>query len=288
MEAPEVDRLARRYVPGAGPVHISRVGKGLCSATYRVERDGAAYALRVAPALERGEGFDPRWEFAVRELAGKFGVGPAVERTDPAAGILVSRWVEGDSWASVAAADPAAIAAIVALMRAIHALPPPRPVRAIGVADWIDHYERAVGDAPTLVARDLGALRAAAARRLGTRAAAGAAAPVLCHGDLHRLNLVETPTALVALDWEYAHLTDPLWDVAGWSCANDLAEPARRELLERYLGRGPTARERVRLLELAWLYDYIGLLWSELYLRQADAAGDAEARARAAGIAARL
>jgi len=288
MQPPEVDGLARRHVPGAGPVRLLRVGTGLGSATYRVERDGAAYALRVAPGLGRGEGFDPRWEFAVRELAGGAGVGPAVERADPAAGILVSRWVEGDSWASVDAADPARLAAVAALLRAIHALTAPQPARAIGVADWIAHYQHAVGGAPALVAREVAALRATAARRLRALAAAGAVEPVLCHGDLHRLNLVETAAGLVALDWEYAHVTDPFWDVAGWSCANDLAEPARRVLLEGYLGCAPTAGEWARFLEIAWLYDYIGLLWSELYLRQAGAADDTEALARAARIVARL
>jgi thiamine kinase-like enzyme len=109
-------------------------------------------------------------------------------------------------------------------------------------------------------------LSAAAARRLAALAALPGVAPVVCHSDLHTLNLVDRGNSLVLLDWEYAHAADPLWDLAGWSANNDLEDNLKQDLLASYTGRPPTRNEYLRLQLLGWLYDYVCLLWSELYL----------------------
>lgn len=88
---------------------------------------------------------------------------------------------------------------------------------------------------------------------------------MLCHSDLHPQNVVLAAHGPVLLDWEYAHVSEPLWDLAGWSCNNDLCADARRLLLASYLGRRPGADEAARLEQLAWLYDYVCLLWCEVY-----------------------
>jgi thiamine kinase-like enzyme len=98
---------------------------------------------------------------------------------------------------------------------------------------------------------------------------------VLCHSDLHAANVVAGEGGLKLLDWEYAHLTEAFWDLAAWSCNNDLAGEPRRLLLLSYLGRTPRDEETERLGHLAWLYDYVCLLWSELFA----ARGGSEARA---------
>jgi len=147
-----------------------------------------------------------------------------------------------------------------------------------------DHEPREVG---RLHAPDL---REAAAKHLAAVAALPGVAPVLCHSDLHTLNLIDRGDSLLLLDWEYAHASDPLWDLAGWSANNDLDEDLKQSLLSNYTGRRPTRDERSRLALLGWLYDYVCWAWSELYLQdaaRADAAPDGVA-ARAAQLAARL
>jgi hypothetical protein len=109
-------------------------------------------------------------------------------------------------------------------------------------------------------------LSAAAARRLAALAALPGVDQVVCHSDLHTLNLVDRGNSLVLLDWEYAHAADPLWDLAGWSANNDLEDNLKHDLLASYTGRPPTHNEYLRLRLLGWLYDYVCLLWSELYL----------------------
>jgi aminoglycoside phosphotransferase (APT) family kinase protein len=190
-------------------------------------------------------------------------------------------------------------------LRRIHALPMPAPARSMSPAKWIDHYCAAAGRSPaaaegpnTAAANAAGPnaaapLRSAAARRLAALAALPSAQSALCHSDLHTLNLIDRGGSLLLLDWEYAHASDPLWDLAGWGANNDFEEQLMHELLAGYTGRCPTDHEYSRLRLLSWLYDYVCLCWSELYLKLRHGgrpgAGDAEGvAARALGLAARL
>jgi len=177
-------------------------------------------------------------------------------------------------------------------------------------AKWIEHYSAAAlrsardGVAATAAAAsgDAAVLRAAARQRLAALAALPSVGPTLCHSDLHTLNLIDHGGSLVLLDWEYAHVSEPFWDLAGWGANNDFEEPIRHDLLAGYLGRRPTGDESLRLQLLSWLYDYVCLWWSELYLNlrqpnpshgappgvavQGDAVAGVSARARE--LAARL
>ena len=73
---------------------------------------------------------------------------------------------------------------------------------------------------------------------------------------------------------------------------NDLGDELQHDLLVAYNDRPPTPSEQLRLNLSVWLYDYVCLLWCELYLKpSAPGAGDAaqdSAAARAGQLAARL
>jgi thiamine kinase-like enzyme len=145
-------------------------------------------------------------------------------------------------------------------------------------ADWVAYYSSrtAASHAPSAF-EDYAACRLARLRELPQTPAA------LCHSDLHLANVVATRRDLVLLDWEYAHVSDRFWDLAGWACNTDMAPEARRAFLCAYLGRDPSPEEIERLVVMAWLYDYVCLLWSEVYLRsrgREPAAGAVSRRAR--------
>jgi thiamine kinase-like enzyme len=94
------------------------------------------------------------------------------------------------------------------------------------------------------------------------------------------MNLLHRDESLILIDWEYAHISDPLWDLAGWAANNDFEAAARGELLTNYLGSAPTAGDWQRLRLLMWLYDYVCLLWSKLYLSvRRDGVNDISRRA---------
>ena len=280
MPRHDPERVAALHVPGTGKVEIDRLGTGLVNETYRVLRDGRAHAMRLAVSNRVGLGLDRAWEARVLESAVAADLAPALEYCDPQRGILITRWVDGRPWAPAEARRPSNISKMADLMRRIHALPIPAPARCMSPAKWIEHYSAA---APQSARRNAGTAtgaapgaarvgsaatirRAAATQRLAELAALPSVGPTLCHSDLHTLNLIDEGGSLVLLDWEYAHVSDPLWDLAGWGANNDFEESIGHDLLASYLGRRPAGDESLRLQLLSWLYDYVCLCWSELYL----------------------
>ncbi|HEY4445222.1 MAG TPA: phosphotransferase [Steroidobacteraceae bacterium] len=316
MPPDELASTVSRHVPGQGKIEIHRVSTGLVNETYRVLRDGRAYALRVTATNSCDLGLDRAWEARVLERAAAADLAPVLEYYDAQHGILIAHWVDGRLWSQPEVRRQSNIARVAELMRRIHALEMPMPARVMNPAKWIEYYGAALtrrsatsnshmpdtsgpqnrqGDVSaetqahpsyTPGARD--SLPAAAARRLAALAELPGVDPVMCHSDLHTLNLVDRNPSLVLLDWEYAHAADPLWDLAGWSANNDLEEHLKRDLLASYARRPPTRDEYVRLELLGWLYDYICLLWSDLYLELHRDDPQVDVAARAQLLAARL
>jgi thiamine kinase-like enzyme len=288
MPPPDPEALAARHVPGSGSIEIKRLRGGLMNDSYWVLRDGETFAMRVASPDGAELGFDRAFEARALEVAAAADLAPAVAHCDARRGILITRWAAGRRWSPADACLPANIARIARLLQRVHALPLPLPARVMGPGMWVGHYAAAgerAAHAPHTVA-----LRGAAAKRLAAAAALPGVARVLCHSDLHILNLIDRGDSLLLLDWEYAHASDPLWDLAGWSANNDFDEEQKLNLLASYTGRRPTRDELSRMALLGWLYDYVCLLWSELYLEGAAraAAPPEGVAARAAQLAARL
>jgi thiamine kinase-like enzyme len=292
--------VAALHVPGRGGLEIHRLGAGLVNETYRVLRDGNAYAMRLAMSNLDDLGLDRAWEARVLEGAVAADLAPALEYCDPQRGILIARWVDGSLWTPADARDPKNISRMAGFMRRIHALSMPAPARAMNPRKWIDYYGAALSRGsrqdvsaetsarpPSWGARDLAA---AAARQLAALAMLPSVDSVVCHSDLHVLNLIDRGDSLVLLDWEYAHASDPLWDLAGWSANNDFGDELAHDLLASYAGRPPPHDEYLRLQILSWLYDYVCLLWSELYLiphRGARSGVAVQGSATVDGVAAR-
>jgi len=278
MQLPEVERLCRAVVPGAGSIELKPVGAGLIGETYRVARDGAAYTLKVA--AERCElPADLPWEVRVLERAGSVGLAPRLVYFDLDSGVLLTRWVEGRSWSSYEAAAAANLGKIAALLRQVHTLAEPMPARRVTPLQWIAIYDEALSRRASISSDPV--LRNAALARAESLADLPRTVGAVCHSDLHAMNLIQQDDSLILLDWEYAHVTDPFWDLAGWCANNDFEVEVQWSLLTHYLGNAPISSQWPRFKLLLALYDYVCLLWSQLYLsvRRAEANGVAE-RAR--------
>jgi thiamine kinase-like enzyme len=278
MELDEVERLGRDVVPGVGNLAVEPVSAGGINQMFRVVRDRQAYALRVAGEQRGFFQPDPAWEAQVLAIAGEARLAPPLVHADRNRRVLLSRWIKGSSWSVSQTRTPANIGKIAALLRQLHALPAPARPREMSPASWIAAYDAALS-LRKKIRVDTG-LKEEAASRLERLALYPRTPGVLCHGDLHIRNLLQRGSALVLLDWEYAHVTDPFWDLAGWSANNDFGQAARGLLLASYLPALPHAAEQERLALLTWLYDYVCLLWSLLYLdSRRDPTGAIAARA---------
>jgi aminoglycoside phosphotransferase (APT) family kinase protein len=263
MRLPEIEPLCRAIVPGAGSVDFEALGAGLISETYRVERDGISYTLKVA-AEPRELYLDLPWEVRLLELAGSIGLAPHLVYYDLDTAVLLSRWAQGRFWSFHEARAAANLESIAALLRRVHALAIPMPAREFSPLQWINTYDEALSRRTAASSDPL--LRGAALARAQALAELPRAVGVVCHSDLHRMNLLREGDALILLDWEYAHVADPFWDVAGWCANNDIEAQMQWSLLTCYLGSAPDSGQWQRFRLLLALYDYVCLRWSQLYL----------------------
>jgi thiamine kinase-like enzyme len=307
MPRSRFDEAAEQWVPGVGPVVIEPLAAGLVNESCRVVRAGRVYTLRLAAADSEGLGLDRRFECAVRERAAAAGLAARIHCCQPLAGILVADWVAGGTWSAADTRLPGNIDVMAGLLRRVHALEIPRPERRMDPAAWIAYYraalERHAPDArattglprsqpPCTAPLRSGPLRSSLLRgasdlQVARIDAERPFAAVLCHSDLHCENLVIARRPML-LDWEYAHVSDGFWDLAGWVSNNDWGAGEAEQLLAGYFQRPVARADLERLAAWAWLYDYVCLLWSELYLIRRPVADRAEIAARAEVLAERL
>jgi aminoglycoside phosphotransferase (APT) family kinase protein len=297
MRRREVERIARGAVPGSGAPRVSLLSAGLTHDTYRVERGGCAFSMRLASRHASAQ--DGAWLLRVLRLAAGQALTSPVVCGDSERGIIVQKWIEGRALPAAAVRVARNVERIAATLQRVHALPVPAEARASSPRMWVGYYSAALAAqrraARPSIERAAAALLAAAAdRQLSRLEALPDIKGVICHSDLHRLNVLEYRPALarakglLLLDWEYAHVSEPFWDLAGWSANNDFTDDLRRRLLAAYLGRAPDEAGWMRCKLLGWLYDYVCLLWSELYLYSRHGGAESAVGPRAAVLRARL
>jgi thiamine kinase-like enzyme len=263
LKLSDIESLSLELVPGTGRADIQLLSSGLINETYRVVRDDRAYALRLAYPESLTLGLDRSWEAKIFASAAGAALAPPLLHADPQRGVLLTGWAAGRSWSVEEAGLRANIHKFAALLRRIHVLSVPKPARILSPMAWVDLYTSALARRARQCDPDL---RSAAVLRSAELARLPGGEAALCHSDLHTMNLIESEGSLLLLDWEYAHVSEPLWDLAGWCANNDFEDEARRDLLMSYMGTAPTPAQWTRLGLLVSLYDYVCLLWSELYV----------------------
>ena len=82
---------------------------------------------------------------------------------------------------------------------------------------------------------------------------------VLCHLDLTYDNLIKSADGIFALDWEYAHYCDPVFDLAVFVTTSELSNAQIALLLDNYDRREPDLEQRLHNFGL--LYSMIEILW---------------------------
>ena len=231
------------------------LGGGITNHNVKVSLDGDAYVLRIAGQDTGLLGIDRSIEHDATRVAAALGIGPEVVAFVEPEGWLVTRFIVGRIPSPEAMRDPATLARIGAALRLVHAGPP--------VASRFDSYR--VVETYLETALERGAETPGAwdwahdvALRIG-RARAGT--PVcLCHNDLLNANFIDDGERLRIVDWEYAGMGDPYFDLANFSVNHELDPTQRRVLLQAYAGEARD--EQLSALELMrFMSDFREAMW---------------------------
>jgi thiamine kinase-like enzyme len=238
------DELAGRVWPG-GVDRIEPLGGGITNRNFKVTIAGEAFVLRVGGRGTARLGIDREVEHAASVAAAALGIGPEVVAFVEPEGYLVTRFVEGRT-GEVAPAEAAR------LLRVLHtAAPIPGRFDPFRVVEAYAATARAAGMPLPLAYEPARAI----AGRIERRLRPGASAP--CHNDLLAANFVRGAQRLWIVDWEYAGMGDPAFDLANFAVNNGLDADGDRELLEAYGAADGAARHML----LRYMSDFREAMW---------------------------
>jgi thiamine kinase-like enzyme len=148
----------------------------------------------------------------------------------------VTGFIEGRPVTPEELRTPAGLAEVAAALRAIHA-GPPLPT-AFSPFELSARYAR--------TARERGGRIPAAYEEVSAAADRVAAVrrfePVPCHNDLLTANFLHDGARLRILDWEYAGMGDPVFDLANFASHHDLSPGDEAAFVAAYFGEATPAR----------------------------------------------
>ena len=225
-----VDGVVEGLWPGLER-RVERLGGGTTNANFRVEVGGECVVIRIPGEGTGLLGIDRRAEALATGLAAAIGVGPEVVAVVEEPWCLVTRFLTGRGIAPQELAAEPMLGQVVGTLRRVHA--------AGSVPATFDYF--AVVRRYHAEARRRGAAEpfdyAAAGTLMDRIAGALPFAPaVLGHNDLLNANFLYDGEVRI-LDWEYAGMTDPFFDLANLSVNHGFTPERDEALLVHYFGR---------------------------------------------------
>ncbi|SDK38230.1 choline/ethanolamine kinase family protein [Microbulbifer yueqingensis] len=257
MSATTADIIPHDWARWSGirPELIGQLSGGLTNRNYLLATGKERLVLRLNSDISTELDLDREAEASALHLADRAGLCAPVVHCDPARQYLVTRYLEGQAWCPD---DEGALQKLADLLRKIHALP---PIDAhLDIQGKVARYRESIDDRT-----EFGAELHVLHRHLEPhieRARSLSDGAVLCHNDLVPANLVVTgPDRLFAIDWEYAAMVDPFYDLAVIAEEHTLDERRCRLLLAEYLGCENVDNELQRLSHWRLIYRYLAVLW---------------------------
>jgi len=235
---PTLDRIAALPCWG-GPVTVTPLDGGITNRNFRVAaHDGEAFVARLGADIPV-HGVMRFNELGAARAAHAAGISPEVVHAEP--GVMVSRFVEGRTLLPADVRRPDTLARVAALLATCHT-DVARHLAGPVLAFW--PFQICRGYLITLAGD--GHRFAAERERFGAfvdrlERAVGPIRPALCHNDLLAANLIDDGERLWLIDWDYAGLDAPLFDLANLSSNNALSADEDAFLLAAYAARRATA-----------------------------------------------
>lgn len=235
---------------------VERIKHGLTNESWLVLTARDPVVVRISRHAEDLFQIDRASEARILAGVAKAGIGAEILFSDAAQGILITRYL-GPTWTHEDALHTHNIVRIAELLWRLHRLVPPAGVRTVDLLGTMEGYLETLkkhGAAPALITtgRQCGARDSALALRAN-------ATQCLCHNDVHHLNVIDDGE-LRLIDWEYAGIGEPFFDLASVCVYHSYDKSQREELLRAYepnFDRGKT----LRLEHACTLFEYIRDLW---------------------------
>jgi thiamine kinase-like enzyme len=256
---------AMRRVPelAGRELTLTPLSGGITNRNFRVDASGTTdrWVIRLAGKDTHLLGISREVEHAATVAAAGIGVGPEVTAFIRPEGYLVTRFIVGSPVSAEALSRPETLHRVADSLRRIHdgpAIPGLFVPLRICEAYRALAIERGVTIPPAYER----------ARQAGRRIEAAFLANPLelrpCHNDLLNANFIDDGSRIRIIDWEYAGMGDPFFDLGNFSINHELSPAADSVLLEAY-DQAPVDRSRLaRIALMRIVSDFREAMWGVL------------------------
>jgi thiamine kinase-like enzyme len=266
-------RIAAQLWPEA-VVALEELPGGITNVNYKASGPAGTYVIRLFGQDGELLGIDRANEEAATSMAADLGIGAELVTSVPDEGYLVTRFLPGRQVAPEEMHSPAMQARVAETLRTLHRGPAiPGRIDPFEAVDFYLNNAVAKGADPG----DGYSWARPVAEQI--KHAVGFAMTVPCHGDLLTANFIDLDDRLYLVDWEYAGMSDPRFELANFSVNHGFSSEEDQELVRLYYGEHDAqAVAAIRLLR--FMSAFREAMWS--VLQQAISALDFDFREYAA------
>jgi len=240
---------------------------GITNENYRITLAGKDYVLRINNPDSGRLALDREAENSVMQRVSCLHMASETLFYSPEHNFRVNRWKKGVTWTKKSFHLTDNLKRLAARLKQLHCL----PYNNLPVMDLIkrlDHYREMIqqrhGKLPPVELK----LLSVAVELVGN--IKHSLDNCLCHNDLTAANILasneQTNHLISFLDWEYAAVNDPLFELAVVCKGNELSEQNQQYLLKAYLGEERLEQYKNTFVTWCWFYQYISLLWEQVIL----------------------
>jgi thiamine kinase-like enzyme len=218
------------------------------------------YVIRLAGNDTHLLGISREVEHAATVAAAGVGVGPEVTAFIRPEGYLVTRFIEGSAVPDVVVHLPQTLRRVAESLRRIHDGP---PIPGLFIPFRIVEAYRLLAAARSVPIPPEYAVAASYARRIELACLSNPVEMKPCHNDLLNANFIDDGVRIRIVDWEYAGMGDPFFDLGNFSVNHGLTPEEDAEVLRVYEGEARPER-LARLTLMRTMSDFREAMWGVL------------------------
>jgi len=251
------------------PLVLTPLSGGITNRNFRVDaggglaaaaQGGETYVIRLGGNDTHLLGISREVEHAATVAAAGVGVGPEVTAYIRPEGYLVTRFIVGSGISDEAVHEAGTIRRVADSIRRIHEGP---AIPGIFVPYRIGEAYRALALARGVPIPDAYEAAHEQIRRIEVAFLHDPVEMRPCHNDLLNANFIDDGTRVRIVDWEYAGMGDPFFDLGNFSVNHRLSADEDAALLGAYEGAArPERLARVRLMRV--VSDFREAMWGVL------------------------
>jgi len=244
----EIAAIVERLWPDAG-AEVERLRGGITNRNFKVTVRAGAFVVRLPGKDTALLGIDRANEVEATRAAASIGVGPEVVSFED--GYLVTRFIDGRP-VSPRLLDPAVAGETI---RLVHDGPT--------ISGRFDSFQVVEAYRRTAEARGVpipSAYSEAWRRATAIEPTRAGVALCPCHNDLLNANFLHDGSRLRIVDWEYAGMGDPMFDLGNFAANHELDEQREHALLEAY-GSDADDESLAALRAMRFMSDFREAAW---------------------------